>query len=59
MISGLEMNFHIFQGATLDQVDVFLLGQESGFAPSQQAFQVAKVHVKAQRSQVWGRSQPI
>lgn len=37
-----------FQGLTLDQVDVVLLGQEAGFAPSHQAFQVAMVRVKVE-----------
>ena len=37
-----------FQGLALDQVDVVLLGQQAGLAPSHQAFQVAMVHVKVE-----------
>lgn len=37
-----------FQGLALDQVDVVLLGQEAGLAPTHQAFQVAMVHVEVQ-----------
>lgn len=37
-----------FQSLALDQVDVVLLRQEAGFAPSHQALQVAVVHIKVQ-----------
>lgn len=37
-----------FQGLALDQVEVVLLGQEAGFAPSHQALQVAMVHIEVQ-----------